>query len=321
MTWLSEVAFLVSTCCTKVSVLLFYRRLVQGTFSKRWKMATIGAVIFTIVYGVAFILALILNCRPTEAYWKSYSPSYTQSYECTDTTSLNPISGTLSVVSDLYSVVLPMAMMWHFEMDKRKKIALNAIFSLGLIVVGAGAARTYYLTKLGTGYDITWIGYDVIIWSDLETQLAIICASAPVLRVFFRRYLRGPISRVANTAGSSLNRSGIRSANRNSKQTDPNAIVTYNSSNRDSADWSGTGDKSLIKHSVKPSLETVGEHEISSSPSTAPSMSYVIKTPADFEAYALQNLENNRPPRRPAHARSPSNGDMQSTLSEPFTDW
>lgn len=36
----------------------------------------------------------------------------------------------------------------------RQKIALNAMFALGLLVVGAGIARTYYLYWLGVKYDM-----------------------------------------------------------------------------------------------------------------------------------------------------------------------
>ena len=236
---------------------------------------------------------------------------------------LNPLSGVVSVVSDFYSVILPMGMLRHFETDRRKKIALNAIFSLGLLVVGAGAARTYYLSKLGTHYDITWIGFDVFIWSVLEVQLAIICACAPALRVLFREYLKDPISRAMQTA-SSLSRSGIRSTNRDSKQIESSGVVTY-SQRRESADVRDTAEKNPVKHDVRPSLDTVGEQEVESSPSTFGSEANVIKTPADYEAYALQNLERHRK-HSYSKSRTSTNHDsagyVRPRLSEPFSsDW
>jgi hypothetical protein len=324
--WLSEFAFIIATCCNKVSVLLFYRRLTQGTFSKRWRYATIGAITFTVLYALAFILALVLNCQPTEAYWKSYSLDYTKSYKCADTRNLNPVSGALSVFSDLYSVILPMGMLRHFDAPKRQKMALNAVFSLGLLVVATGCVRTYYIYQLGVSYDISWTGYNLFVWSILEIQIALICASAPALRVFFREYLSDPLSRALNSARSVTS---TRNTNRDSKVTN-NGIVTYSSHARQSSRGSASseyGDKKLIQHNIKPSLETVGETELESSPSTtprSPSESYPIKTPADFEAYALQNLERNRPP-RPTFMRPPSDysvqHDMQSSLERPFTDW
>lgn len=45
--WLAQMLFLISTCSTKVSVLLFYRRLTQGTYSKSWKVCQ-QAVLFLV---------------------------------------------------------------------------------------------------------------------------------------------------------------------------------------------------------------------------------------------------------------------------------
>ncbi|EME48891.1 hypothetical protein DOTSEDRAFT_119188, partial [Dothistroma septosporum NZE10] len=76
----------------------------------------------------------------------------------------------------------------------QQKSALNALFSTGLIVIAAGIVRTYYLTQLGKDYDITWVGFDVFIWSQLEIQLILICAAVLALRVLLRRYLSDPIT-------------------------------------------------------------------------------------------------------------------------------
>jgi hypothetical protein len=317
MAWLCELAFLVATCCTKISVLLFYRRLVGGTYSKKWLYATYAAIIFTAMYTLAFILALVFNCQPTEAYWKAYSVTYTKQWHCTDTTSLNPLSGVLSVVSDAYSVLLPMGMLRHFDIPTRKKMALNAVFALGFLVVGAGIARTYYITQLGRSYDITWVGYNVFIWADLELQLAIICASAPALRVLFRKYLSDPISRAVGSA-SSRSRSGLRSNNRDSKQIGD--AVNYSHHNED-RDLDAKGDKTLVRHSVKPSMETMGDMESSFS-STAPSEPNAVKSAADYESYALQSLERSRSQaRRYTQRRSEDNREIRPTMQEPFQPW
>lgn len=56
-------------------------------------------------------------------------------------------------------------------------------------VAGAGIGRTYYLIKLGITYDTSWTGFDLLVWTIIELHLGIICACAPSLRAFFRRYL------------------------------------------------------------------------------------------------------------------------------------
>ena len=194
-------------------------------------------------------------------------------------------------------------------------MALNAVFSLGLLVVAAGSVRTYYLTKLGTDYDITWVGFDVFVWADLEVQLSIICASAPALRVFFRRYLSDPISRAIHTA-SSVSRSGIRSTNNDSRQPDSEGNINY--SRMSTPRFSGIDEKNGVRHFVKPSLDPVGEQEIDPSSSNTRSWAYPIKNAEDFEAYALKNLERSRTQaRRFTLNRRSSDEEVKATLAEP----
>jgi len=203
--WAAQVTFLISTGCCKCSILLFYRRLQKGTFNKRWLYCIYAALAFTAAWTIGFILTLVFSCNPTEANWESANPNYRKKYSCVNARYENLISGTLSVVSDAYAVVLPCLMLRHFDVSKRQKFALNIIFSLGLIVVAAGAVRTYYFDRLAhsTTYDLTYAGFDVLIWAQLELQLSLICASAPALRVFFRRYLANPIR--AYSSGRSNN--------------------------------------------------------------------------------------------------------------------
>jgi len=145
--WLAEFAFLVCGGFTKVSVLLFYRRLVAGTYNKLWRYLVLFAIGFTVAYTIAFCVMLLINCTPTEAYWKAFDPVYatTQKYTCLDTKIINTLAGVFAAASDLYSVALPCIITWHFSVPRAQKIALNIIFCLGLLVVAASGVRTYYL--------------------------------------------------------------------------------------------------------------------------------------------------------------------------------
>lgn len=214
--WAVQVCFLISTGCTKCSILFFYRRLTKGTYNKRWVWAIIAAIVVTATYSAVFVIMLATACSPTEAYWKSFNLEYlaTEEFTCLDTRYANILSGALSIASDLWSVLLPCLMLRSFDAPRRQKIALNLIFSLGLLVVAAGSVRTYYLEKLGHSLDLTWVGFDVYVWAQLETQLSLICASAPALRALFRTYLSGSMLR-SISSGRSHNR---RESRRQSKR-------------------------------------------------------------------------------------------------------
>ena len=214
--WALQVTFLISTGCTKCSILFFYRRLTKGTYNKRWVIGIIAAIVATAAYSSVFVFMLIFACSPTEAYWKSFNLTYlaTEDFKCGDTRYANILSGTLSIASDLWSVLLPCLMLRNFDAPRRQKVALNCIFCLGLLVVAAGSVRTYYLEKLGHTLDLTWVGFDVYVWAHLEIQLSLICASAPALRALFRKHLNGSIMRALSSGRSHDKRESRRQSKR-----------------------------------------------------------------------------------------------------------
>jgi len=287
--WAAQVTFLISTGCTKCSILLFYRRLQKGTFNKLWQYCIYAAIAFTVAYVLGFILVLVFSCSPTEANWKSANPNYRRKYSCVDTRWENLISGTLSVVSDAYAVLLPCLMLRNFDVSKRQKIALNIIFSLGLIVVAAGAVRTYYFDHLWHTYDLTYAGFDVLIWAQLELQLSLICASAPALRVFFRRYLANPLRALSSGRSHTTSaRDSRRTATRltddvpslPTSQRRPSTLLTPNSTGKFG------------------NLATMSEIEIEMDESPSNSTLHRSTTPhSDGSEYPLgRDVEMNRPP-------------------------
>jgi hypothetical protein len=92
--------------------------------------------------------------RYRNSYWLSYDFKYSQNYTCLNGNAVSMSVGVLSIVSDLYAVILPYVILRNYElhMNRRQRIGLNIIFSLGLMVAGAGIARTYYLWMIGNSY-------------------------------------------------------------------------------------------------------------------------------------------------------------------------
>jgi hypothetical protein len=197
MAWILQLLMLLSSGATKASVLLFYRRLVTGTLARRWKLAIYFALAFHITYLIGITLGYILICRPLQAYWMSFDYTWHQPYMCVDAHGLNPVIGVLSVLSDIYAVALPFAILHNYKLDvpRVQRIGLNVVFALGLLIAGAGVGRTYYLTKLGKSYDTSWTGFDLLVWTIVELQLGIVCACAPALRAFFRSCLSQTLRR------------------------------------------------------------------------------------------------------------------------------
>ena len=144
--------------------------------------------------------------------------------------------------------------------------------------------------EVGHESDITWMIFNVFIWAQLELELGIMCASLPALRVFFRKFLSGSLSRLTRSNNSNLGSNvGSRKArSRISDKMDPEstAITEHELQNRDS-----------FRGKAQPSVDqtTLADNDRASwSPSTAPSEVGLIKGPREYEAYSNKNMEKYR---------------------------
>ncbi|KAK6428193.1 hypothetical protein LTR95_015667 [Oleoguttula sp. CCFEE 5521] len=271
---------------------------------------------FTILYTLALVLSLLLGCKPIEAYWKYFDLDWQQPYKCKDFTFFNPLSGCLSVIGDLYSVVLPVLMTRRLDAPRRQKIALNIVFSLGLVVVFTGAMRTYYLTRLGREGDLTWIGFSTFVWSQLEVNLSLMFASAPALRVFFRRYLSETFHRTLTTARSaSAMRQPDNTFNTHTTSSRPG---TANSVRREHSRQDSEA-AIVVSHEKGARLRAVEEVEdeyygggmrIGSR-----AADFVVRTPEEYEMFVLGRLWQNKPlPRAPSERREEGIGNAKGAL-------
>jgi hypothetical protein len=136
LAWLIAQLFLVSTAMTKLSVLMFYRRLVDGTYSKRFKWAIWVAMGIIIASTITFIVLLYFTCAPYQAYWRQFDATYTTTFVCQSSNVLVRISrliGSLSVITDFYSVLLPAILLMRIQISKKQKLGLMFIFGLGFL--------------------------------------------------------------------------------------------------------------------------------------------------------------------------------------------
>jgi hypothetical protein len=129
--WASEGFFLASSCLTKVSILLFYRRLVNRSYSKRIQNVIYGLIAFTAVYFVVFVFFLIFVCDPVSASWQSLNLGYAVPYKCSSRRFMDTLAGAVSVISDAYVLIIPELVVYRLKMERKKKIVLFALFGSG----------------------------------------------------------------------------------------------------------------------------------------------------------------------------------------------
>ncbi|KAF2396765.1 hypothetical protein EJ06DRAFT_482660, partial [Trichodelitschia bisporula] len=183
-----EYVFFYSTCLTKISVLMFYRRLVAGTYSNKFKWAMWAAITFVVVYTIVVSFLVLFTCNPIPAVWKNYDLQWAQTHKfsCTSRpvqTWVAELTGALSVFSDVYSILLPAALLMRIRISRRQRIGLLFVFGVGFLVVGSGIARTIFLGRTQAEVlDKSWAAFEVFVTSIAECNVAIMCACAPSLK-------------------------------------------------------------------------------------------------------------------------------------------
>jgi hypothetical protein len=128
------VVYLFSTTFTKISILLFYRRLAEGTYSKRFKFAVWLAIFIVAAYTIISFVLLLTTCKPLDSLWRQVDPTYTKQWHCVSRHmqfSGALCSGVMSVITDLYSVMLSAMLLLRIRTTKRQKVGLIVIFGLG----------------------------------------------------------------------------------------------------------------------------------------------------------------------------------------------
>lgn len=131
--WAAQIFFILGTTCTKISILLFYRRLASGALLNTFLYVIYANIAFITAYAIAVASVLLVGCRPLDAYWYSALPTYTAEYTCYDEGAAAPAAAIISVITDVVVVSLPCYVVLGMMMPIRQKLMLCVIFGVGFM--------------------------------------------------------------------------------------------------------------------------------------------------------------------------------------------
>ncbi|KAM0331278.1 hypothetical protein ACHAQA_002948 [Verticillium albo-atrum] len=164
---------LLATGTSKASVGFFLLRLVVV----QWQVISIWVIM--VIMGILSILNAHLTwlaCRPLPYAYD----------ERLDGTCFNTVPpavmlamGTIAV--DLYFAILPWIFIWKLNLSRREKLTIAGSLSLGILAAAAGGIRVMNVKGVRD------VPVGVIVWSQVETSLTLICVGIPVCRPLWSR--------------------------------------------------------------------------------------------------------------------------------------
>lgn len=111
----------------------------------------------------------------------------------------------LNVVTDFMIYALPIPTLFSLSLPMAQRIGLVILFSIGGVIVVAGSFRAYWVHfVLFRTYDATWEGFQIWVWTAVETNVGVIVGCIPALKpLLFPARARNQGSRYANGSGHS----------------------------------------------------------------------------------------------------------------------
>ncbi|CAJ2501282.1 Uu.00g041350.m01.CDS01 [Anthostomella pinea] len=182
--WQTIISATASLMFLKVSISLSLLRL---AFSKWYKWSLYFIIFSNVCFFISGSLTFLLFCQPMAGYWdKSLKP------HCAPITTL--VKGGLSntvfnIITDVALATLPVPVIWRLKMNRRTKMSVIGILSLGYMAVAMGIVKAVYQIAYGTQKDKTFM-QSVQFWGFLQLQVGIIAACAASLKPLFRRMLK-----------------------------------------------------------------------------------------------------------------------------------
>jgi hypothetical protein len=161
---------------TRMSLVCFYFRLVDGSNNRRFIWILRGSLCLLMCHTIFFFFPSVFTCRPVAAYWAIPRPPSTK---CINEGAWSVAAGVSNCFMDVLVTTLPIPIILKLSMTLRKRVVVIVLLNLGLLATICGALRTYYTWKsLIHSYDITWEGYGLWIAGAIELNIGIVGLSS-----------------------------------------------------------------------------------------------------------------------------------------------
>ncbi|CAM1505082.1 Fc.00g107190.m01.CDS01 [Cosmosporella sp. VM-42] len=177
----ATMTYAIAVACAKLSILTFYLRISPDRLLRRTVYGLIAAVC---AYTLAYMLLIIFQCRPVAAAWDINADRTCIGY-------LPPMMflSVANIVFDVVLLLLPIRIVLPLQIPVRQKISLGFLFATGGFICAVAIKRTFIMYPLLKSQDYTWKLPPHIVWSFIEVNGGLFCASVPALKPLCVRYI------------------------------------------------------------------------------------------------------------------------------------
>jgi len=166
----------------KCSILIFYLRF---STTRVFNHVVYLLLVIIIIANSLTAFGTLFICQPMAEIWDPMNVEGT----CIHRDAWYGWGIVLNCVTDFILLVLPLWLLAPLKVGLSQKAAIAAILGTGGFVVGISVFRVVVVSQGWGKNDFTYRFAVNYVWSVIETNVAIVCASAPTLRALVGRYV------------------------------------------------------------------------------------------------------------------------------------
>ncbi|OQE32939.1 hypothetical protein PENFLA_c001G10456 [Penicillium flavigenum] len=172
--WMIQKFWAPSMACVKISIVVFIKRLFSSI--RAYVIISNCLAGFIATWALAALLTNIFQCTPVQYYYNKDLKGHCMSGQV----QFFQVMGSIALVEDIIIFCLPIPVFWRLQVNRRQKVGLTLVFSLGLLVCIFSLMRLIEFRKFQLT-DLAASSAKESIWTCLELDVAIICGCLPFL--------------------------------------------------------------------------------------------------------------------------------------------
>ncbi|KAI2641467.1 hypothetical protein GGS26DRAFT_5075 [Hypomontagnella submonticulosa] len=198
-----EIIYYAIITCVKSSIVFMYDRFAVST---TFKNLCIGTNILLLAFFIVCIGVVIGQCRPLAKAWDI---TRLEPGSCIESTAFFYFTSIFGIVIDVWIILIPLPTLKHLQISTQNRRVLYGVFGAGGLATAFSCARLYSIHTYTTATDPFRDSILVNVWSVVEVNVAIWCASAPSLKPLFSPRLLLNSGNTSSRNYHSLNHPGI----------------------------------------------------------------------------------------------------------------
>ncbi|KAI1756146.1 hypothetical protein F4782DRAFT_537936 [Xylaria castorea] len=175
-TFAIEVIYYTIVFFVKSSIIFMYQRFAIWAIFKK---LCFGTNILLATFYVVCIATTLGQCTPLEKAW---DVTRALPGKCINTTAFFYFTSGFNILTDVWVLLLPIPTLRSLKISQHNRYVLYSIFGIGGFATAMSCVRLYSIHIYTLAEDPFKDGVLVNLWSMVEVNIAIICASIPALK-------------------------------------------------------------------------------------------------------------------------------------------